>query len=84
MITLTDYKEINENLDLELYEVLEKEDNGFNLIITYDRGVVTTYLHNYKTEASHSLDLNDFKIKSLEQLNIYINNVRYYNSVETN
>ena len=79
MITSTDYKELADNIEKGLYEILDIEIDGIQLIIVQEKGKVITSLESETIEASHLLSLENFNKKDLKELNTYINQVHYYN-----
>lgn len=79
MMNELDFEELNENIELELFEVLETELDGIRLLVTLGDEKIITRLSDNENEACHMLELEDFKKKDLQELNKYINNVWYYN-----
>lgn len=82
MITLTDFKELQSSLELDLYELLDTEMDGLQLTIVQEQGNVVVHLQDEENEAFHMMTLSDFKSKNLKNLNNYINHVWYYNQQE--
>ena len=79
MLTLTSYKELTDNIEMGLYEVLETESNNLQLIIIQEKGNIITSLEDETSRAISVLSLKTFKSKDLKELNNYINQVWYYN-----
>lgn len=82
MITEKDYNEIHENLDLELYEILEEDVNGFNILIVLEGNMVVTTIQNETHQATHKTEVTNFKEKDVSVLKTYFNHLWYFNSQE--